>query len=92
VTIDGFTVIHFEMLDVDDFRRRLLQDALQCTFALDQRRAAQIISIEIKQIKSEIDEAIRMLFRELAAQRLEVRQSGTTVHGRLAVYDQLMCG
>jgi hypothetical protein len=35
VTIDGITVVRFEMLDVDDFRRRLFQDALQCTFALD---------------------------------------------------------
>src|SRR5262245_52273734 len=33
-----------------------------------------------------------MLFRELAAQRLKVGQSGVAVHCRLAIGDQVMCG
>jgi hypothetical protein len=90
VTIDGLSVVHFEVFNIDEFGWRLCQQFLQCAFAFDHRRIAQVVSIEIEQIKSEIDQAIGVPFRELAAQRLKVGQSGIAEDGRLAVDDEIM--
>jgi hypothetical protein len=87
----GLAIIHFEVLDVDNFRRRFRRQLLQCALAFDQRRSAQIVAVEIKQVESGIYQAIGVLLCEFPAQRLEVRQAGIAVHRRFAVHDQLVC-
>jgi hypothetical protein len=67
VTIDGLAVIHFEVVDVVDVGRGLCQQVLQCLLAFDQWRAAQVVSVEIEQIESEVDQAIGVPVRQLAA-------------------------
>jgi hypothetical protein len=66
VAIDGLAAVHFEVLDVDDLGRRLFQYVFQGALTLDQRRAAQVVSVEIEQVESEVDQAIGVPFRELA--------------------------
>jgi hypothetical protein len=63
---------------------------LQSTLALDQRRAAQVVSVEIEQIESELDEAIRLPFRQLPAQCLEVGQPSIAEYRCFAIDDEVM--
>jgi DNA invertase Pin-like site-specific DNA recombinase len=49
-----------------------------------------VVAVKIEQIESKVDQAIRVLFCKLPAQRLEVGQFGPAKHRRFAVDDHIM--
>jgi hypothetical protein len=90
MAIDGLAVLLFEELGEGNRFRSLGKHAPQRGLARHQGRAAQVVSVEIKQVEGMIDETVGVLFRELAPELLKVRQAGVAQYGGFPVDDQVV--